>query len=241
MTDAEAITRGVPSDPRWDERVYVAEDVYLRAGMGPHYLANQGQHRPWSDGLNNTLVGIFVQLHAVGQRWPRAVNLWESSWHRRAAAMTLQYGADAKVVETAKASEQKLEDWWRSSAGHRAGGWDRYMLPGPGSPWADELRAGPKLHAIVQQRIRLRNGAKRDYLAWFAENVPPALSGSEWRAMLWLGELHGRGAIVYFGAENWNRLAALGSALPVPDAAWQARVETSALRAWDSSDYLQRN
>lgn len=239
MTAEESVgSKTSASAERWDERFYCHEDVYIRPGMAATYLANQGRQRSWSEGLNNTLVGIFAQLHPLGNRWPRAVNLWETSWRRKVGALNEQFGPNDGPKP---ANDKVLDSWWRSSAGHRAGGWDRLMLPGPGSLSLTDLQKGPPLRAVIQQLVRLRMGAKKDYLSWFGEQVPKALAGSAWRPMMWLDPLHGQSAIVYYGAENWDRVSELGRALPVPDAGWQARAESSALQAWSTSEFLQRS
>ena len=238
MTSEQSVGITAPAQlDRWDERFYCHEDVYIRPGMTATYLANQGRQRSWSEGLNNTLVGIFGQLRPVGNAWPRAVNLWETSWRRKVGALNEQFGPN----EGAKpANDKVLDSWWRSSAGHRSGGWDRLMLPGPGSLSLADLQKGPPLHAVIQQVVRLRMGAKKDYLAWFGESVPRALAGNAWRPMMWLDPLHGQSAIVYYGAENWDHVSELGRVLPVPDAAWQARADSCALQAWNTSEFLQR-
>lgn len=222
---------------RWDERFYCHEDVYLRPGMAATYLANQGRQRSWSPEHNNTLVGIFAQLRPVGQRWPRAVNLWESSWRRKVGALNEQFGPDGGARP---ANDRTLDTWWRASAHHRSGGWDRLMLPGPGSPPLKDLQTGPLLTAVVQQLVRLRKGTQADYLAWFGASVPKALAGSGWRALMWLAPLHSSSAIVYFGAESWNHVSRLGECLPEPPGDCEAIVESSALKPWEGSDYLQR-
>ena len=52
---------------------------------------------------------------------------------------------------------------------------------------------------------------------------------------MWLAPLHSEAAIVYFSAEDWSRVGELGRALPVPQAAWEPVVETSAQKlAWVS-------
>lgn len=221
----------------WNDRFYCHEDVYLRPGMAATYLANQGRQRSWSEGHNNTLVGIFAQLRPMGQRWPRAVNLWESTWKIKVGALNEQFGPNDGPK---KANDKELGRWWRASSGHRSGGWDRLALPGPGSPPLATLQRGPQRRAVVQQLVRLRLGARKDYLSWFAETVPPALEGSAWQAMMWLAPLHAETAMVYFAAQDWGRLAELGKALPVPDPRWEPMVETSALKPWENSDYLKR-
>jgi hypothetical protein len=222
---------------RWDERFYCHEDVYLRPGMAATYLASQGRQRSWSEAHNNTLVGIFAQLRPLGNRWPRAVNLWESSWRRKVGALNEQFGPDHGPRP---ANDKELDTWWRRGAGHRAGGWDRLMLPGPGSPPLEDLQQGPLLRAVVQQLVRLKKGAQPDYLAWFGESVPQALAGSAWRALMWLGPLHSSSAIVYYGAESWDRVCELGERLPQAPAAWEPLIESSALKPWEHSDYLKR-
>jgi hypothetical protein len=41
-------------------------------------------------------------------------------------------------------------------------------------------------------------------------------------------------------APDWSRVLDLADALPQPDPAWQADVETIALQAWAGSNYLKR-
>jgi hypothetical protein len=173
----------------------------------------------------------------MGERWPRAVNLWESTWKIKVSALNEQFVADTGPRPV---NDVQLTAWWLASSGQRSGGWDRLMLPGPGSPALKELQQGPLRRAVVQQLVRLRLGTRNDYLAWFQQEVPKALAGSAWQAMMWLAPLHGESVIAYFSAENWSRVAELGRSLPVPKASWEAVVETSALKPWDGSDYLKR-
>ena len=214
-------------------RVYVHEDVFLNPGRADEYLPNQGSTWPFDPRYRNDLVGIFEQLRPFGH-WPRAVNLWESDWDRMARYLTEQFGAEPPPVDD---EPRDFEQWWRSSSGHRWGGWDRFMRPGPGSPGLFEL-AGPPRPCVVQQTLRLRHGVLDDYLAWFGSTVPAALDGAAWQPLMWLGALHDARVIVYFASTSWRGLGELGTRLPVPDPTWGTVAHTAALRPWAQSQYL---
>lgn len=216
-------------------RVYVHEDVFVRAHQVANYQENQGTWWSFSPDLRYDLVGIFAQLRPAG-RWPRAVNLWEADWRRLTGALHEQFG---EVGGTAR--DQAHNDWFAESAGQRAGGWDRLMLPGPGSPALAELQRGEPRPCVVQQRVRLALGAQHDYLAWFGEVAAPAVEATRaWRPLMWLGALHGSTAVTYFGAPRWDALDELAACLPAPEPGWAACVETSLLSAWTGSGLLQR-
>ena len=134
----------------------------------------------------------------------------------------------------------RLDKWWVDSSHQRSGGWDRFCRPGPGSPSLRDIAQGALRPCVVQQYVRLRDGAKQDYLAWTNETVAPRVAQTDWRTLLWMGALHGSLAIVYHAASDWDGLLDLGAALPVPDKAWGVVVETSALQAWPKSQYLRR-
>ena len=215
------------------ERIYVHEDVYLNPGRAEQYLPNQGSHWGFSPELRWDLVGIFEQHHALGT-WPRAVNLWETDWPRLAGMLTEQFGAQAPPAVDPSLDFTR---WWLTSSGDRRGGWDRFTRPGPGSPALREI-TGPLRPCVVQQMVRLRHGARDDYLAWFGDAVPSATAGGAWQPLMWLGALHDARAIVYFASTTWRGLGELAASLPTPDAAWSAVAHSAALRPWAQSQYL---
>jgi hypothetical protein len=212
-----------------DDLLYEHEDVFTLPGQVKTYMGNMGRTWPLNEDSRFDLVGVFAQLRPCG-RWPRAVNLWEMSWRKLCLATEQQY-LDPRPL---------MEGWWLKSNVERSGGWDRFCKPGPGSRSLGELANGPPLPCVVQQIVRLRDGAKDDYLAWVNERVAPRVAQTPWRTLMWLGALHGPMAIVYHAAPAWSALAELSSALPLPDPAWRATADSTLLEAWNESAYLQR-
>jgi hypothetical protein len=212
-----------------DDVIYGHEDVFTQPGETANYLGNQGSHWPFTEDCRYDLVGIFARLRPLG-RWPRAVNLWEMTWDKMFRAMEQQFFDPTP----------RLDQWWIKSNNQRSGGWDRFCTPGPGSPSLEAVATGPLRPCVVQQYVRLRAGVKDEYLAWVNESVAPSVDQSGWKTLMWMGALHGSIAIVYHAAPTWDSLLDLAPALPRPDAAWQAVVETSSLQAWPKSQYLQR-
>jgi hypothetical protein len=215
--------------------VYIHEDVVVRATRTAAYLANQGSWWSFSEEYRYDLVGIFGQLRPAG-RWPRAVNLWEADWHRIEHVFDEQFGTPATQAPV----DERHNDWWRRSAGDRSGGWDRLMVPGPGSRALAELQEGTPRPCVVQQVIALRHGAQQDFLAWVGERVPAAVDGSGWELLMSLRALHGSTATVLYGAPTWDGVGQLAGLLPVPDPDWRPEVTTSLLQAWEGSALLQR-
>lgn len=212
------------------ERIYLWEDVFVSAGRIAHYMPNQGNDWSFSEDLRYDLVGMFGHLRPFG-RAPRGVNLWELDWRRFSGALSEQFG---------KTMPKGFEAWWMRSNVDRAGGWDRVMRPGPGSPALQDLQQGDKRPCVVEQRVRLRDGAQDDYLDWFAREAGPAIAPTGWQPMMWLGALHSSFVVTTVAAPDWSRVLDLSAALPQPDPAWQAQTETVALQAWAGSGFLKR-
>ena len=212
-----------------DDLIYEHEDVFTTAGETKNYIANQGSHWPFSEDVRFQIFGIFGKLRPMG-KWPRAVNLWETTVDKFCRATEQQF------FDT----QPRLDGWWIKSNHQRTGGWDRVCRPGPGSPSLKDAIQGEPRPCVVQQYVRLRNGTKDDYLAWVRESVAPRVAETGWKTMLWMASLHGPLAIVYHAAPNWDGLLDLGPTMPAPDRAWGAVAETSALHAWPGSAYLQR-
>jgi hypothetical protein len=211
-------------------RLYLHEDVYVRPGQVANYLENIGRAWPFSDDSRFDLVGTFAPLRPCST-WPRAVNVWEMDWRRAAAMFEEQFGEQ---------TPRQMEAWWRESLGHRTGGWDRLLRPTPGSPSLADLRGGLARPCVVQQTVRVRAGALEELLEWVDAAVAPAADAAGWQAILRLGALHGTTAMVYFAAPTWAHLLDLGPSLPLPDAGWNAVVESATMRAWKQSAYLAR-
>ncbi len=93
---------------------------------------------------------------------------------------------------------------------------------------------------MVQQVIRVRAGAQADALAWVGDVVRPAIAGSAWVPLMWLGAVHGSIVTVLYGAPVWDRVLDLARSLPALDPSWDAVVTSSALQAWGPSRFLDR-
>ena len=212
-------------------KLYLWEDVYVSAGRTPHYIANQGNEWSFAPELRFPLFGIFGHLRPMGNA-PRAVNLWELDWRRMWGFLSEQYGSQPL--------KHGFEQWWTRSNVDRAGGWDRFMVPGPGCPSLEETARGMKRPCVIQQKIRLAQGAAPEYLEWFAKKAKPAAVRVGWQPVKWMRALHSSFVVTMFAAPDWSRALDLAEALPQPDAAWQADVETVSLQAWAGSNFLKR-
>jgi hypothetical protein len=212
-----------------DDLIYEHEDVFTTAGQTKNYIANQGSHWPFTEDTRFSIFGIFGKLRPMG-KFPRAVNLWETTVDKFCRATEQQFFDAAP----------RLDGWWIKSNNQRTGGWDRICRPGPGSPSLKDAVQGVKRPCVVQQYVRLRAGTQQDYLSWVNEKVAPSVAQTGWQTMLWMGALHSSLAIVYHAAPSWDGLLDLAPALPQPDKAWGAVSENSALYAWEGSKYLER-
>lgn len=219
-----------------DGLIYIHEDVVVRPGRVAAYLANQGTTWPFSETHRYDLVAMLGQLRPFG-RWPRAVNLWEADWVRLWNVLGEQF--DEAAADTPP-PDVAFDDWWRRSAGDREGGWDRFMRPGPGSPSLRDLQHGEPRPCVVQQVMRVRAGAQADALSWVGDVARPAIAGSGWTALMWLGAVHGPTVTVLYGAPGWDGVLELARSLPALDPGWDAVVDTSALQAWGPSRFLDR-
>ena len=215
------------------DRLYLWEDIYIQPGRITHYMPNQGNEWSYSPELQYTNFGMFGHLRPMGHA-PRGMNLWEADWGKIFGALTEQYNPKSGAVV------QRFEDWWRRSNVDRKGGWDRLMLPGRGAPSAQELAHGEKLPCVIQQIVRLRQGARDDYLEWFGSDVKSAVKKAGWKALTWLGAIHGSMAITLVGAPDWSRMLDLAEVMPQPDPAWEADTDSHAMQAWAGSKYLKR-
>lgn len=213
-----------------DAIVYEHEDVFTSAGQTGNYLANWSGFWPFSGESRWTLFGIFGQLRPSGT-WPRAVNLWETTMEKFCLANEQQFFD----------MTPRMDAHWLKSNTQRTGGWDRLCVPGPGSPGLRGAAQGEKRPCVIQQYVRLRNGAVDDYLEWVHERVAPRVAETGWRTLLWMGGLHSSVAIVYHAAPSWDRLVDLASAIPAPDKAWEAISDNAALHAFPQSTYLKRD
>jgi hypothetical protein len=223
--------KAIPRQMSETSKLYLWEDVYVSAGRTPHYIQNQGNEWSFAPELRFPLFGIFGHLRPLGEA-PRAVNLWELDWRRMWGFLSEQYG---KVPPA-----HSFEAWWTRSNVDRTGGWDRFMVPGPGCPTLEETARGVRRPCIIQQKVRLRQGAADEYLDWFSKKAKPAAVRIGWQPVKWLSALHSSFVVTMFAAPDWSRVLDLASALPQPDPAWQADVETIALQAWAGSNFLKR-
>lgn len=214
------------------DRVYEWEDVYVTAGRISHYMPNQGNEWPFAEELRFTNYGMFGHLRPFGKA-PRCVNLWEMDWKRLAGAMSQQFHGAATATG-------HFEQWWTKSSVDRTGGWDRFMYPGPEMPPMKESARGVKRPCVVEQLIRLKQGAARDYIDWFERKVRPAVRKVGWEPIVWLSAMHSSFIVTMIAAPDWTRVLDLSEAMPQPDPAWQCDVETIALQAWPGSSYLRR-
>ena len=213
-------------------RVFFWEDVTIPAGRTTHYLANHGG-KAWSftADVKFPLFGSWGHLRPLGEA-PRVVNLRELDWRRLWGFLSQQFGSEQQA--------SNLESWWIRSAVDRSGGWDRFMLPGPGCPTLDECAKGATRPCVIQQKVRVREGAAGEYLDWFVQKAKPAAQRAGWQPLTWLRAMHSSFIVTLFAAPDWSRVLDLAGALPDPDAAWEAQVETAAMQAWAGSGYLQR-
>lgn len=212
-------------------KLYLWEDVYVSAGRTPHYISNQGNEWSFSPELRFPLFGIFGHLRPMGNA-PRAVNLWELDWRRMWGFLSEQYGKEAPKTG--------FEQWWTRSNVDRSGGWDRFMVPGPGCPSLEETARGMKRPCVIQQKVRLAQGAAPEYLEWFAKKAKPAATRAGWQPVKWMRALHSSFVVTMFAAPDWSRALHLADALPQPESGWQADVETVSLQAWAGSNFLKR-
>jgi hypothetical protein len=212
--------------------LYIHEDVFIEPHRADAYLANQGSTWVFSEECRHDLLGIFAQLRVEGT-WPRAVNLWEADWSRMVQAVTEQFGSSAQDAAT-------FEEWWNRSLSDRTGGFDRWLRPAPDSPALADLARGPRRPCTVQQVWQVRPGAVDELLAWSGGAQAPAAEKSGWQPGVRLAALHSASAYIYWHAESWDGLLDLANALPLPDPAWHAHLDTSCLQAWDNSLYLAR-
>ena len=213
-----------------DERVYCWEDMYIQAGRITHYMPNQGNEWSFDPKFKYDCFGMFGHLRPFGMA-PRGVNLWEMDWRRLCGALTEQFG---------KAAPNHFEQWWTRSNVDRVGGYDRFMRPGPGMPTMRELQHGMKRPCIVEQNIKLADGARDEYLEWFGRKVKPAAARVGWQAILWMGSLHSSFVVTMLAAPDWSRVLDLAEAMPQPDPGWQADIQTVSMSAWAGSGFLQR-
>jgi hypothetical protein len=218
-----------------NERVYQHNDVYTTAGRTGGYLETIGtfMRRPER---SEELVGTFSQLHVAGT-WPRAVNLWESTWPAIVGAL------HEHDTPAAASISPETDEWIRRSAAQRTGGFDRYLSPGPGCPDLAGLRDAsaddtPR-PCLVQLDVSLRADVKHEYVQWFADECVEAARVERWQAWMWFSCLHGERAFVYFAAPSWDGLDRLADALPRPRQEWGASTRTSLLEAWSASSYLE--
>ena len=214
-----------------NDRFYLWEDIYIAPGRVTHYLGNMGNDWSFDPKLRYHLFGLFGHLRPMGHA-PRGMNLWEGDWKRVTGMLTEQFGP--------KAPGHGFEAWWMKSSVDRAGGWDRLMLPGPGSPSIAEIAKGTPRPCVIQQIVRLRQGARDEYLEWFGKKVRPAVERVGWKPIKWMGAIHSSLAITLIAAPDWSRMGDLAAAMPAPDPAWEADVETHAMQAWAGCSYLQR-
>ena len=224
---------GAPRAPYFKEtdRFYLWEDIYIKPGRVTHYLPNMGTDWSFDPALRYPLFGLFGHLRPMGHA-PRGMNLWEGDWKRITGMLSEQFGA--------KPPAHGFENWWARSNVDRAGGWDRLMIPGPGSLTLQQIARGDKRPCVVQQIVRLRQGARDDYLQWFGGEVAPAVEKAGWKALKWMGAIHSSLAITLVAAPDWSRLLDLAEVTPHPDPAWGADVDSHAMQAWAGCTYLQR-
>jgi hypothetical protein len=217
-----------------NQHIYQHNDVFTTPGKTAGYLESIGTLTRQPDRLDQ-LVGTFAQLHVAGS-WPRAVNLWEGSWPQITQALR-DHDTGARAAPSAG-----FEEWARTSAMQRTGGFDRFLYPGPGSPDLASIRASSVAEAprscVVQLDVSVRQGAAGDYVQWFSECCVPAVKVEQWRALMWFSCIHSARVFIYFASPSWLGVDDLAQVLPEPLPGWNASTQTSFLKAWSESHYL---
>jgi hypothetical protein len=214
--------------------VYQFNDVFITAGNTRAYEEMIGNLARAHTGFQQVM-GTFSVRRLAG-RWPRAVNLWESTWSDLAAALPHHDPGGGSVDQPP--SFGAVSDAVRYQ---REGGWDRFLMPAPGSPDLAALRVssgedGPR-PCVVQLVVTLRDGMVEEYLQWLIDSHPVAAKG--WSPLMWFSAVHGPQAFVYFAGPTWTGLEQLAASWPPPPGHMRPSTETWLLEASPGSLYLQ--
>jgi hypothetical protein len=217
-----------------NDYVYQYNDVFVTPGNTRVYQETIGQLSRTQSSFDQ-VIGTFA-VRRISGSWPRVVNLWESTWADLAAALPHHDPKGASAPRPpgfgAVADEVRRQ---------RRGGWDRFLLPGPGSPDLAALRRFTAEHGprpcVVQLIVSLRDDARADYLRWFVDSCSAATG--RWRPLLWFTAVHDPQVFVYFAGPTWAGLEELASVWPPPPPVSRPATETWLLEAWPGSLYLQ--
>jgi hypothetical protein len=197
-------------------RVYLHELIDIVGQQRARYMHHMTAYWcPESSRARDQLCyGVWGTLGSTGH-WPQVVNMWEyvGGWDALAQSFELE-------VSNPTMQDPKLQEWWRTAAPLRRGGYDRVLVPAPGTRTIEELVA---------------DGVRGDAYAHELITVPPGTSGALLELLANVGRVCVESAgLALLGAFN----VALRNDTEcivlwvLPDWATWARFE----RAWSSGD-----
>ena len=197
--------------------LYLHEIIDIVGTGQEQYLETVGERGRHSEreGISR-LMGTWKVIGSTN-RWPRVVNLWEmDGWEHWAETLERQF-LPGKV-------DAALAPWWAKAVEWRSGGFDRILVPGPGSPTRDELRAGGlRAWVCVQTIARTPAGMAGAYLAAATESLRGLLAARDCTLMgAYASTMRSDEVVILWAAPDFRHLCRL-------TAGWDADAE---LRGW---------
>ena len=146
---------------RMNEKVYIHEFIDIRGTGRARYMQHMTAN--WSpiaqEERNQKCFGVFGTVGSTG-RWPEVVNIWEEEgWTGLARNFAFETSHPGM-------QDPSLQEWWRTAAEFRSGGFDRILVPAAWSPTSDELvAAGVRGEFYAHELIGVRAGEAANFLA----------------------------------------------------------------------------
>jgi len=190
-----------------NDKVYIHEFIHITKQNRARYMHHMAAN--WSpiaqDQRHQLCYGIWGVVGSTGP-WPQVVNIWEEDgFAGLATSFRTEFG-------TATLQDPALAKWWAAAAELRSGGFDRLIVPHPGTRTIEELTAaGVTGEAYAHEIVTVTPGTARQFLdavVTEAEKTSPAhgwqLAGAWHTAMRSDDE-----AILLWAIPTWEQWAAV--------------------------------
>jgi hypothetical protein len=190
-----------------NDKVYIHEFITItkqnRARYMHHMTAN------WSpiaqEQRHQLCYGVWGVVGSTGH-WPQVVNLWEEDgFDGLAASFRLEFG-------NTTLQDPALEKWWAAAADLRSGGFDRLLVPHPGTLTIEELckeEAGGEVYA--HELIKVGPGSARRFLDVVLEGAGAARERTGWRlaGAWWTAMRSDQECLLLWSIPSWESWAAV--------------------------------
>ncbi len=162
-----------------NDKVYIHEFIHITRQNRARYMHHMAAN--WSplaqEQRHQLCYGVWGVVGSTGP-WPQVVNIWEEDGFAGLAASFRQEFDNSLLQDPA------LARWWAAAADLRSGGYDRILVPHPGTPTIEQLCGAatpPGGEVYAHEVVTVRRGHAWDLLDAVVGNADAAAKATEWR------------------------------------------------------------